>query len=207
MTEAQKFLKKAYKLKGGAHTKSFYKDWAASYEQEIKDNGYATPYRCAAALAACQTDKSVAVLDLGCGTGLSGEALKAAGFATLDGTDFSQEMLTYAQGKQGLYRSLKLGNLDNPLPAEPGVYGAAAAVGVFSPGHATAEMIGKVMDLLTAGGCFVFSLNDNALKDPSYETEIAGLQSQGLAEEAFREYGDHLPKIGMKCIVCVLRRV
>ncbi|MDH3453013.1 MAG: methyltransferase domain-containing protein, partial [Gammaproteobacteria bacterium] len=97
-------------------------------KQRYGPNGYVTPGRCAQALADLAPDKSAPLLDLGCGTGLSGEALRAAGFATLDGTDFSEEMLTLARAKPGLYRNLILGDLNNPLPGAPGDYANVAAV-------------------------------------------------------------------------------
>ncbi len=75
---AEKFLDKVYDAKGTDETRALYDDWAASYDAEIAENGYATPRRCAEALAGFATDPSLPVLDFGCGTGLSGLALRAA---------------------------------------------------------------------------------------------------------------------------------
>lgn len=201
------FLKGAYDLEGSDATIGFYGDWAASYEAEIKDNGYATPQRCAAALTAQEVDRNAPLLDLGCGTGLSGEAFRAAGFTTIDGTDFSPEMLAYAQAKPELYRALTLADLTNPIPAQPGAYASIAAVGVISPGHAPAEMIDQVLALLPAGGHFVFSLNDHALEDPSFRGHIAAAIEAGTAELRFEEYGAHLPGIDLKAVVFVLQKL
>ena len=92
MNERQ-FLESAYDLPDRQATAGFYGDWAATYDDEIAGNGYATPARCAAALAGRAASREAPVLDIGCGTGLSGLALRAAGFTTIDGTDFSAEML------------------------------------------------------------------------------------------------------------------
>ena len=201
------FLERAYDLEDAEATKALYKDWAASYEAEVRANGYATPARCAEALAGLVADKAAPLLDLGCGTGLSGEALRAAGFATIDGTDFSAEMLAHARDKPGLYRRLVRGDLSTPLPAKPGDYAHIAAVGVFSPGHGPPEMIDRVMAVLPPGGCFVFSLNDHALADPDYEGRLRAVVEAGTAELAFRDYGDHLPKQNLKAAVYVLRKL
>ena len=132
----RRFLDGAYDLPDRRATAAFYADWAASYDAEIADNGYATPARCAAALAAHAERLADPVLDVGCGTGLSGLALAAAGFRTVDGTDLSAEMLARAAARsesgpqprpagRGVYRRLFRGDLADPLPFGPGVYANA----------------------------------------------------------------------------------
>lgn len=200
------FLDRAYAVEDPAATKELYADWAASYDAELRANGYVTPKRCAAALASQADDPGGALLDIGCGTGLSGAAFRDAGFEVIDGTDFSPEMLAEARRKRGVYRDLVLGDLNRPIPAAPGEYAYMAAVGVFSPGHAPASLIERVVTLLPPAGCFVFSLNDHALEDPSYEASIRSLTDDGMAELAFREYGEHVPGLNLRADVCVLRR-
>ena len=205
MADDKKFLHGAYGLNTPAATQALYRDWAQSYEDEITANGYVTPARCAAALAQFATDKAAPLLDIGCGTGLSGVALVAAGFSTLDGTDFSPEMLALAKAK-GIYRTLTLTDLNTPLPGAPASYANAAAVGVFSPGHAPPSALREFMAVLQPGGCLVFSLNDHALADPTYQGAIMEQVDGGGAELLANDYGDHLPKIGMYCRVYVLRK-
>jgi len=203
---AQGFLGDAYALDDAEETQAFYGAWAQTYEREVLRNGYATPARCAAALARTAVAVDAPLLDLGCGTGLSGEAFRQAGFSTIDGSDFSAEMLAHARGKPRLYRRLTRGNLEAPIPARAGEYGNIAAVGVFSPGHAPATMLDAVLALLPPAGCFVFSLNDHALADPSFVERIEASVAAGTAEVAFHEYGEHLPGVGLRASVYVLRR-
>lgn len=204
--ESGGFLKSVYRIGGSKDARALYRDWAESYESEIRANGYATPRRCAEALASLTADKTAPLLDLGCGTGLSGEAFRAAGFTVIDGTDFTEEMLAVARRKPDLYRRLLLGDLSNPLPAAPGDYAQIAAVGVLSPSHAPPVLIGQVLSLLPPGGLFVFSLNDHTLAHPAFEQAIQDLTAAGDAELAFRAYGDHLPGQNLKADVVVLRR-
>ena len=143
----KKMLNNAYGLDGAEATQRFYNEWADSYDDEVTENGYATPSRCAAALAEFATDRSSPLLDIGCGTGISGAALKDAGFSTVDGCDFSAEMLEKAKAK-GLYRTLTNTNLENPFPFEKGSYANLAAIGVLNPGHAPAQTLDDVLNLL-----------------------------------------------------------
>lgn len=204
------FLDKAYDLGDLESTRAFYADWAATYDAEIKANGYATPDRCAAALAGAVTDLTAPVLDIGCGTGLGGIALRAAGFTSVDGTDLSQEMIDIATHREGpdgdVYRELFLGLARDPLPIGRDQYNHASAIGVFSPGHAPPETVDTVLGFLPAGGCFVFSMNDHALEDPAYASKIEQVVSDDLAEQVFREHGPHLPGIGLESTVIVLRK-
>ncbi len=97
------FLDKTYKTSGDDAMQALYDDWADSYEAEVGENGYATPARLARALAQLSQDKSQPILDYGCGTGLSGQALAEEGFATIDGMDPSTGMLAQCR-KRGCRR-------------------------------------------------------------------------------------------------------
>ncbi|MEL6747930.1 MAG: methyltransferase domain-containing protein, partial [Pseudomonadota bacterium] len=169
-------------------------------------NGYVTPTRCAEGLAVSAMRKTDPVFDIGCGTGLSAQALKALGFTCIDGTDLSPDMLALAE-ETGLYRQLYLGDLETPLNAGAGDYINMTAVGVFSPGHAPATLIDVVINRLPPGGCFVFSLNDHALADASYEAAIDRIITTGQAQRVIATYGPHLPAQNLRAQVCVLRRL
>jgi len=200
------FLTGAYDLKGPDETRAFYDDWSASYDAEIHKNGYVTPQRCAKALASYSTDKTAPHLDIGCGTGVSGEALTAAGFTNLHGTDLSAEMIAQAKQKD-IYQSLTVGDLTDPFPFEQGTYASMSAVGVLSPGHAPASTLTPIVDRLAPGGLFTFSLNDHALDNSEFMPQIRAILKQPHIETLFQEHGDHLPGINLRSTVYVLRRL
>ncbi|QHQ37289.1 methyltransferase domain-containing protein [Algicella marina] len=201
----KKYLETVYDLQGKDETRSFYDDWSASYDDEVRENGYATPARAAAALRSLTPDLNAPLLDIGCGTGMSGEAMHAAGFTTIDGTDFSPEMLAKARAK-GVYRNLVQTDLTDPLPFAAGDYTSIAAIGVLTPGHAPADVMDDLLALLPRAGRLVFSLNDHALQDRSYAGRLRENTDCGHAIIEFKEHGPHLPKIGLKSTVYVLRK-
>lgn len=204
MTE-KGFLGRVYGLDGPEETRALYASWAATYDAEIAANGYATPRRCAEALARQVADRTAPVIDIGCGTGLSGLALRAAGFTTIDGTDLTPEMLALA-GARGLYRRLALADANALSPFAPGAYAHAAAIGLFGPGHAGPELVDAVVAALPPGGCFTFAFNDHTLADPAYEAGVEALLVQGVAELLHHAHGPHLPGIGVGALVFVLRK-
>jgi predicted TPR repeat methyltransferase len=202
---SEKFLDKAYGARDAASTRSLYDDWAASYEAEIGENGYATPGRCAEALAKYCDDKTKPILDFGCGTGLSGLALKVAGFEVIDGMDLSADMLAQANDK-GVYRTLNHIEADSPLTHAPDDYAAIAAIGVIGAGAAPIAVFDTLMRGLGKGGLFVFSFNDHALEDKAYEGRICEWTDCGAATLLFREHGAHLPGINLKSNVYVIEK-
>ncbi|MEM1160225.1 MAG: methyltransferase domain-containing protein [Pseudomonadota bacterium] len=202
----RKFLDTAYDLEDASATQSFYEDWAASYDAEIKENGYATPRRCAEALAARVPDRAAPVLDLGCGTGLGGLALRAAGFTTIDGSEPSDQMLDGARKLDGVYRDLIRTEIETPLPFAPGTYAHIFAAGVIAAQHAPPETVDAALAILPEGGCLVFSLNDHTMQDPAFPAKVDEVIANGTGTLLFREHGPHLPGIGLESTVFVLQK-
>ncbi|MFD1158292.1 class I SAM-dependent DNA methyltransferase [Roseovarius aestuarii] len=199
------FLDKAYDLETPEDTQALYNDWAASYDAEVSTNGYATPGRVAKALADYLDDPAVPVLDFGCGTGLSGLALKLAGFDTIDGMDPSAEMLDLARGKD-IYRSLTLMDIHDEAPIAQGSYNVIAAIGVIGTGAAPAMTLDLLMNALDPGGKLAFSLNDHAIADPQYPARLNQWLDCGAARLKYQKYGPHLPKQDIKSYVYILEK-
>lgn len=198
------FLDKTYNTSGDDAMRALYDDWADSYEAEVGENGYATPARLARALATITGDKAQAILDYGCGTGLSGAALAAEGFTTIDGMDPSPGMLDQCR-KRGLYRDLIALDLSQPLPIAQDQYKVIMAIGVISTGAGPASLMDVLINLLPKGGLFGLSLNDHALADPDYPAGIARLKEAGH-KLLIEDYGTHLPGIDLKSMIYLFER-
>lgn len=201
----KRFLDKAYSVDEQNQVRDLYDDWAASYDSEITENGYATPTRCAEALRGLGPSPNLPVLDFGCGTGLSGIALRAAGFCVVDGIDISSEMIAIAMRK-GCYRQLEIIDESKKFQVTPGDYAAICAAGVFGPGHAPAIMIAELAASLGEGGILVLSLNDETIKTGTFEEQIQILADSGTAQIVLREYGDHLPARNIGSVVYALQK-
>ncbi len=194
------FLKNVYTLDGEDAVRDYYDDWAASYDAELAQNRYATPGRCARALASTGLAKDAPILDMGCGTGLSGAAFAAEGFIRIDGCDLSPGMLAEAEAR-GLYRAL---HLPDDLPDT--AYDGVAAVGVIGPGAGPPELFDTCLSHLKPGGRFVFSFNDHAFEDARYPARLEAALDSGAVRTLFEERGDHLPAMGLASVVYVLEK-
>jgi predicted TPR repeat methyltransferase len=201
-----KFFDRVYRTTEQGAVEDLYDDWAETYDAELTESGYAAPGRCAAALAAQLPARDAPILDFACGTGLSGSALAAQGFTTIDGVDLSEAMLNVAR-KRGVYRNLVKADPDQPPSAAPGDYAAIAAVGAISPGAAPATFFDALLSCLAPGGLVVLSYNDHALADPEYASRLERALDDGIVRERFREHADHIVKLGSKSTVYVLEKL
>ncbi|NVK15374.1 MAG: methyltransferase domain-containing protein [Rhodobacteraceae bacterium] len=202
---SEKFLDKAYGLETPEATLEHYDQWAASYDAEIAENGYATPGRIAEALAKFQTDLSEPVLDFGCGTGLSGLALRRQGFEIVDGMEPSGEMLVQARSK-GAYREITQIDVADPRPIRQGSYRLVTGCGVLGTGAAPPPVFDMIMHALPRGGLFTFSYNDHALADRAYTGKLNEWLDCSAARLLFREHGEHLPGMNLKSTVYVIEK-
>lgn len=200
------YFKRVYKSQTSDEVMAVYDDWAEEYDDTVLSHGYITPQRCATALSSLESDPDVPVLDIGCGTGISGFALKNAGFTNLTGSEVNAAMLEKARARPGIYRDLMLVEMDNPFDFPRGQYRHITAMGVIATGHAPASTIEAVLEKLDPGGMLVFSLNDHTLEDPDYPGTVDRVIADGRAECLFDEHGEHMPKIGLRARVIVLVR-
>ena len=189
-------LANSYQLRSDEETQSYYDRWAATYDDELSAQGYAQPIRCAAALADRVADRSLPVLDAGCGTGLSGVALRAQGFSVIDGCDFSTEMLARAEAL-GIYRTLFEANLNEPIAVPDDSYGGVAAVGVFSFGHIQAEALDQLARVTRPGGAVVIGINAKFYDEGSVPARLERLEAEGVLTDVVHEHGDHIPGFDM----------
>lgn len=197
------FLDKVY-ANTSDDTRDLYAQWSTSYDQEVAENGYATPSRVAKALASHVEDLRTPVLDYGCGTGLSGMALRKVGFSNLHGIDVSKEMVTIANDKKA-YQTLRVFDPDAEPPLKTGEFEIITAIGVIGIGAAPLTIFDTIISLLVPGGLFAFSLNDHTLADPAFEAKVSDSVDTGEAKLILREYGDHLPGAGLKSNVYILK--
>lgn len=189
------FYEKAYTLEE-KDTKAFYGEWAATYDAELFDlggHGYVQPQRCGEAMQRFVPERSTRVLDMGCGTGLAGSVLKDLAYESIDGCDYSPEMLAKAANTGAYDQLFELDLNDHPLPIEPGVYRAICAVGVLSFGHVRSTIVDEMLRLLPTHGVFVICVNEPWWDEGSLAAKIDQVEAAGNATIEQRERGAHVP--------------
>jgi predicted TPR repeat methyltransferase len=108
-----------------------YDEWAPSYDDDLTSWSYQAP-SVVAETVVTRHPSAGSVLDVGCGTGLVGRALRARGFAgQILGLDISQASLEIAQQRGG-YDSLGQADLQQRLAFEDDSVDAVVCVGVMT---------------------------------------------------------------------------
>ena len=198
------FLDKIYKSNFNISSNKLYKMWAPYYDKELTDNQYVTPFRCAQILNDLIYDKEVKILDVGCGTGLSGNALRKFGFYQIDGLDFSKEMLKIASKKK-IYNSLLNLDLKN-LSKLNKRYKVIIASGVISPDHANPNIIKSAYSILDKKGLLIFSLNDHALRNDEFFKDIQFKIRSSNFTLLDQIYGDHIKGLKLNSSIFILQK-
>lgn len=204
MTDKQPFRPNLWVERPVEEVIDTYAKWADHYDADITDRGYHTPFRIAEALKSFTAILPAPVLDFGCGTGISGIALRGVGFENIHGTDITAEMLEIAKEKR-IYDKIWLSQ-PGAIPATPCTYAAIIAAGVVSVGAAPAETLTACIDALGTGGLLAFSYNDKTLADKDYMA-VLEKELSTRTEIVFREHGPHLDDMKMGSDVIILRRL
>ena len=165
-----------------AYITRLYDNYAASYDQKLVNSlRYQCPQLIRAALERHCQDK-VAILDLGCGTGLCGQAVSPMA-TRLDGVDLSPQMLAKAR-QRAIYNELTVGDLYPFLEKKAGCYDVLVAAGVFEhigdPRHVFRAAFGALRD----SGLFIFTAEDNPTQELSVNS--SGYYMHGRAYLAGR---------------------
>ena len=153
-----------------------YRDWAEKYDYD-NDHvlGTVSQPKSVALLSTRLKDKSVKIIDIGCGTGLVGKNLKAEGFLYFDGIDISEDMLSIAKSRG--YTNLFLGSLNKQLPVLTDSYDCAMCIGVFTHGHVSSDRFNELCRIIKPGGYVCFTVNEGVFEKYGFKEMITEFEA------------------------------
>ena len=165
------------------HIKTFYEDWAKTYNLDTSDAEWIGPGIIARLLQQHLPDTDASLLDAGCGTGFVGIELKALGYNQIDGFDLSAPMAQQAI-ETGAYREV-LGDIDMMLAADSyaeGSYDAVLSAGVFTLGHVPPEALQVLVQLTRPDGLLAVSTRSHYYDQTNYQQVVDDLVADGRIE-------------------------
>lgn len=181
MTDFDKIIRGDGKVSmDGTTNAASYDAWADDYDADLRQWGYEAPTRAAEFLSKHLDGFATArVLDCGCGTGMTGAALREAGCGgPLIGYDMSASSLEIARSKE-IYADLRAVDLNGPLPMSADSVDGVLCIGVLTYVEA-APLCREWIRVLRPGGVAVFTSRDDFWQTRGFETMLSGLEDEGL---------------------------
>jgi len=153
-------------------------DAAVSFDNKlVKQLGYRVPEQLFDAVRNHTGTKKLDILDLGCGTGLCGVAFSTV-IRRMVGVDLAPRMLEKAR-ERGLYADLIQSDVCHALEECRDPFNLILATDVFIYIGALEEVFSLVVNRLSPGGLFAFSLEVND-HEVDYELRISGRYAQSM---------------------------
>ena len=179
-----------------------YRDWAKKYDYD-NDHvlGTVSQPKSVNLLSTRLKDKTAKIIDVGCGTGLVGEKLKAKDFIYFDGLDISKDMLSIAKSRG--YRNLFLGSLNKQLPVLDDAYDAAMCIGVFTHGHVSSDGFNELCRIVKPGGYVCFTINEGVFEEYGFKEMIAEFQLNKAWEVISLYKDDYMTLENVKGYYCL----
>jgi len=207
MEAPSEFVDEAYHLHGAEDMAGFYRKWAEDYDREMLDKlGYTSPFTIAGMLARHLPRTDAAILDIGCGTGLTCRLLAERGYERLDGIDLSREMLQVAR-ERGIYRHLLQVDVNQPLPLESASYDGVISSGTFTHGHVGPEPLAEIFRALKPGGILACTVHLDLWQSMGFEERFEKLAGEGVAEQIHLETDSYYRDRPPEGWFCVYRKV
>ena len=156
-----------------------YDAWASSYDDDLTSWSYRAP-AVVAETVLTRNPAADSVLDVGCGTGLVGRALRAGRFeGRLHGLDISQESLDIA-GQGGAYDSLEQADLQQRLPVETDSVDAVTCVGVMTYLPDVEAVWRELARVARSGGLVVVTQREDLWPARDCQAVVDRLRDEGL---------------------------
>ncbi|HCB05000.1 MAG TPA: SAM-dependent methyltransferase [Nocardioides bacterium] len=156
-----------------------YDDWARNYDEDLASWSYQAPLVVADTVVA-RHPEATSILDVGCGTGLVGQALRARGFTgRLRGLDISTASLAIAE-QGGAYDSLDTADLQQRLPVDDDSVDAVVCVGVMTYLPEVEAVWREFARVTRPGGVVVVTQREDLWAERSCPAVIERLQDEGV---------------------------
>jgi len=196
-----------YQLKSKEKVLDYYDNWTkkGQYNKDMVVWNYEAPQNTASLLNKHAIDKKINILDAGCGTGLVGKELKKYGYSNLTGIDFSQSMLDLIT--PGIYHTIDLVDLNEPLKYEDNTFDALMCVGTFTYGHVKAHVLNEFIRIVNYQGLICFTINEGIYKEYEFDKKIDELTKNNQWEIIEFSKSTYIVNKNIEAWLCIARKI
>ena len=174
----KRLLEQAYLLKTPNDSIKYYDELADFYDEDFAHGlGYALPDAVASVFHSQVKHTDTPIVDIGCGTGLLGTALRSTDLV-IDGIDISDAMLAHSKST-GIYRDLLNVDLTGDVTRFANKYGAVLSSGTFTHGHLGPDVLVALVTLAKPDGLFVIAINQSHYESKGFGQTVNTLINEG----------------------------
>ena len=156
-----------------------YDEWAQGYDGDLASWDYQAPAMVAETVVS-RHPAATSALDVGCGTGLVGRALRERGFTgRVVGLDISQASLDVAR-QSDAYDSVEQADLQQPLSLEDDSVDALVCVGVMTYLPEVEAVWREFARVVRPGGLVVATQREDLWDERDCQAVIDRMQSDGV---------------------------
>ena len=156
-----------------------YNAWAQSYDDDLTSWSYQAP-TVVAEIVVTRYPEAASVLDVGCGTGLVGRALRAGGFkGQVLGRDISRASLEIAR-QSGAYDSIEQADLQQRLAFDTDSVDAVVCVGVMTYLPEVESVWREFARVARPGGLVVATQREDLWDTRKCQAVVDRLQDEGV---------------------------
>ncbi len=195
-----------YQLESKEKVLKYYTNWTQNnqYNQDMIDWDYSGPKNAVKLFTNFVNDKSILILDAGCGTGLVGHELKKEGFSNFIGVDFSQPMLDLVP--KDLYKKLELADLNHTLKYSNNNFDAIICVGTFTYGHVKAQSINEFLRVIKKNGLICFTVNEGIYEKYHFDKKIKDLENNKKWDVLELKKSSYIVSKDIEAWLCVAKK-
>ncbi|MEQ9358100.1 class I SAM-dependent DNA methyltransferase [Coleofasciculus chthonoplastes] len=159
-----------------------YDTLAQVYEEKVLNWNYAC-HQIAAELSVKFVATEGKILDLGCGTGLAGQALREQGYQTIVGVDISQKALAIARDKD-IYTALHKADIQQGLPFEDHEFAGIICTAVLTCME-TPDVLYEFCRVVKPGGYVLFTNREDIHYQKKFDVTLQKMESEGILKPAY----------------------
>ena len=154
------------------------------YDETFDKWGYVAPKKAAELMKKYMSANDSKIIDVACGSGLTGVALSKQGYHNIDGIDIAGELLKIAEKTKAYQKLSRVDMQILPLPFEDGVYDAVNFIGALTY-FETTDILKDLCRIVRNDGYIVFTQRDDIMKNQSYGDLLDEIERQGLWEKVY----------------------
>lgn len=162
----------------------YYNNWAKTYEDSVKSWNYQSPEYATRLLKKYSTIEGT-ICDAGCGSGLTGVALKEGGFGSIVGFDLAPDFAEVAKGKN-VYEDVHIVNMhERPFRYEDNEFAGLICIGVLTYVENVPDVLRELARITKPGGMVIFSHRSDMVDDPEFQKKLKSIETDNIWKEVF----------------------